>query len=456
MRDTPYTFHTSCSIVSLSNMSMSVRRGGDAYSRRTRVRPAARCQSPGPWQGRNFLKRGQDFQKKARRRGDDTDLPEVMSRREPSVGEPLDLNSDISCTYGTAADEWIRSCPPVPTPLNFDVSVVWKDVSVGRQFRQGTQEHMQSEIQAFLNFLHTERNCSLHTVDAYGRDLEALRRFLGPARPAEAIQPKEIRAWLAALQKECTRATVARKLAAVHTFYRFLIRQGLTNSNPAERIRAPRLDRHLPAYLSVDEAFALVEAPSEENFRGVRDRAILELLYSSGIRVSELTAIDLGNVSLSPEMVLVRGKGDKERVVPFGAKAREALEAYLHARKALLEHRRQPDEKAVFLNQRGTRLTRRSVARLIASCRSQAQLTTPASPHTLRHSMATHLLESGADLRAIQEMLGHASLATTQKYTHLDIRRLSQVYDDAHPRARRVQKETPTLKRDKEATDGRE
>ena len=296
---------------------------------------------------------------------------------------------------------------------------------------------MLNEIQTFVDFLQVERNASLNTVLAYRRDLEELNNFLGHERNPVSIRAGEIRAWLASLNKRgAGRNTVARKLAAVRSFFRFLLRQGMMESSPADGIRAPRSKKSLPAYLSVDEAFAMVETSEAKGFQGMRDRAVLEILYSSGIRVGELSGLDISSVSLSPEMVRVKGKGNKERIVPFGSKAAKALNDYLPFRNALLERLHKRDEKAFFINRRGTRLSTRSVERLVAGRRNEMELNLPVTPHTFRHSMATHLLESGADLRAIQEILGHVSLATTQRYTHLDLSRLTEVYDRAHPRAK--------------------
>jgi integrase/recombinase XerC len=313
---------------------------------------------------------------------------------------------------------------------------------------------MQNEIQAFIDFLRVERNASPNTIQAYRRDLNQLCETVGLDRDPASLKPGELRAWLASLRKNgVARVTLSRKLAAARSFFRFLVRQGYVDGSPADGIRAPRTERHLPAYLSVDEAFSMVETGVRQDFRGLRDRAILELLYSSGLRVSELTGLDLDHVSMSPEMVRVTGKGDKQRIVPFGGKAANALRSYIPERNALLERLHVSDEPALFLNERGGRLSPRSVQRLVAWRRAETGIHTPATPHTFRHSMATHLLESGVDLRAIQEMLGHASLATTELYTHLDISRLSQIYEKAHPRARvrtRLGAEKPSSDEDKE------
>ncbi|MEF3169285.1 MAG: tyrosine recombinase XerC [Deltaproteobacteria bacterium] len=295
---------------------------------------------------------------------------------------------------------------------------------------------MDPDLAAFLQSLAIEKNASPHTVKAYGRDLEGLSGFIGEGRLLRSASSREIRSWLAGLRRSGSGlSTVSRRLAAARSFFRYLVRKGLIHQSPAESIRGPKVERPLPTYLSVDEAAALVETPCPEGFLSLRDRAILEFLYSSGVRVSELCGLDLVSVCLSPETLHVRGKGGKERLVPFGSKAKDALCAYLPARSALLERMKRTQEPALFLNRRGFRLSPRSVERLVLRRRRETGIVPPATPHTFRHSMATHLLESGADLRSIQEMLGHASLATTQRYTHLEWSRLAEVYAKAHPRA---------------------
>ena len=296
---------------------------------------------------------------------------------------------------------------------------------------------IKNEISAFEEYLRSERNASPHTVDAYLRDIRA---FLHQStrKHLEDIRLSDVRLWLAALRKQGqANTTLRRKLASLNAFFRFLQRQEILNANPAEAVRSPRARRDLPPYLSIDQAVQMVDRKTTGDFFSVRDRAILELLYSSGIRVSELSGLDLYAVSFSPEMIRVRGKGSKERVVPFGTHAAEALKNYLPLRDSMLNKRRRPEEKALFINRLGTRLTTRAVQRLVAKRRLETGITSPVTPHAFRHSMATHLLESGADLRSIQELLGHVSLATTQKYTHLDLSRLVDVYSMAHPRARK-------------------
>jgi integrase/recombinase XerC len=289
-------------------------------------------------------------------------------------------------------------------------------------------------IAAFLRHLDKERNLSPHTLRAYSSDLEQfeahLRAELGrEGRPAD-VDHLMIRSFLARLHEGGLRkSSSARKLASLRTFFRFLVREGVLTKNPARPLLSPRLDKRIPGHLEEAEMAAFLEIPGDDT-RVLRNRALLELLYATGIRCAELVGLDLNDLDLDEKLVRVLGKGRKERVVPFGGRAREALLLYLPAR-ALMSGR----SAAVFLNLRGGRLSDRSV-RLIVQARVRLlALERRVSPHTLRHSFATHLLQRGADLRAIQELLGHASLSTTQKYTHVDTRHLLEVYKRTHPRA---------------------
>ena len=296
---------------------------------------------------------------------------------------------------------------------------------------------MQKILEDFLAYLEAERNMSPNTIKAYLRDIEEMQAFIGKERLHETTST-EIRAWLAGgLKRGLSKTSVARRLASARTFFRFLANSGMVAHNPAEAVRAPKAGRPLPSYISQHEARVFLESIRGTGFFDARDRAILELLYGAGIRVGEAAGLDLEDLTMSPEMVRVRGKGNKTRIVPFGTKAREALEEYLPLRKARLERLGKPEERALFVNKNGGRLSSRSMERMVRTRCIKAGLFKDATPHTLRHSMATHLLEAGADLRAIQEMLGHASLATTQRYTHLDVTRLALAYREAHPRARR-------------------
>ena len=287
-----------------------------------------------------------------------------------------------------------------------------------------------------------ERAVSQHTRKAYVDDVGRFLAFLSGFSGKEpgSIGPTEVdalavRSWLASLRAEGqARTSIVRRLSALRTFFSFLQREGLVEGNPARGVATPRTEKSLPATLSVAEAAAVVEAPPPDSELGLRDRALLELLYATGLRVSELVGLSLPDVDLPGRQVRTLGKGRKERIVPFGEKAAEALAAWLPARLALLRGRR-PKGEPLFLNARGGRLTDRSVRRVLVSALSAAEVSRHASPHALRHSFATHLLSAGADLRTIQELLGHASLATTQKYTHLDVERLMEVYRKAHPKA---------------------
>jgi len=293
---------------------------------------------------------------------------------------------------------------------------------------------MQPEIATFIQYLQSERNASPHTVEAYRRDLHQFAAFLcqqiDPAPTIRQITHLHIRRYLASVHKELTKSSVGRKLAAIRSLFRFLLRRGLLEKNPAELVSTPKKEKKLPFHLNIDEITTLVEAPKLPEELPSRDRAILETLYSSGLRVSELTGLDVKGVDLLAGSVRVFGKGGKERLIPLGSKAIKALEEYL-------ELKGNPGLNApLFTNSRGGRLTRRSIARIVDKYMLHLRTMKKASPHTLRHTFATHLLEGGADLRSIQEMLGHASLSTTQKYTHVSIDRLLEVYDKAHPKAK--------------------
>ena len=303
-------------------------------------------------------------------------------------------------------------------------------------------------VASFLSWLRVEKNYSPATIRAYAADLEQFTRFCdeGPAEAADPPAPppgldparitlRTVRGFLGALSAQGLAAsTLGRKLAALRSFFRFLNREGLLQDNPARPIPSPRKPKTLPAVLTVDEASRLLETPGGPPRSPLRDRALLELLYSSGLRVSELTSLDLEDVDLRGGSVRVRGKGRRERIVPVGSKAIDALERYL----ARERQGGRAGAPALFLNLRdGGRLTARSVHRLLGDRAQRQGWQKSISPHALRHSFATHLLEGGADLRAIQEMLGHRSLSTTQRYTHLDFEHLTRVYESAHPRSKK-------------------
>jgi integrase/recombinase XerC len=295
-----------------------------------------------------------------------------------------------------------------------------------------------SHLDEFLGHLDVVRAASPHTLEAYRRDLRAFAAYLEVQGGAlEAATHQHIRGFLGVQAVDHAASTRARQLAAIKAFYAFLARRGVIAASPARRVKTPKLPRRLPRAVPVDEVFALVEAPDEERVLSVRDRAILEVLYGGGLRVAELCALDLTSLDRRASSVRVVGKGNKERLCPLNELALEAVEAYLGVRASLLARpARHQAPQALFLNARGGRLTSRSVQRHLGAWAQRAGLQRRVSPHALRHSYATHLLAGGADIRVIQELLGHASLSTTQRYTAVSFEQLQKVYDRAHPRAR--------------------
>ena len=294
-------------------------------------------------------------------------------------------------------------------------------------------------IEPFITWLTDEKGYSRHTIVNYRRDLLEFADEAGTETDIGSLDTPIIRNYIYSLNIKNKSSSVARKLSTLRTFFKFMEQENVIRHNPMRSIPMPKQEQHIPVFLSVDEVFALLESPGSEE--KVRDSAILELLYSTGMRVSELVACNLASLDFDSEMVRVKGKGNRERIVPIGEQAIKGLRAYFGEREELLRSRLQQgkkiDKAAVFLNSRGTRLTARSVERLIAEYGRKAGIDKPVTPHVLRHSFATHLLEMGADMRSVQELLGHASLSTTQKYTHLDMVHLMKVYDRAHPKARK-------------------
>ena len=291
---------------------------------------------------------------------------------------------------------------------------------------------MNELLESFIKHLSDERNYSEHTVKAYRGDLENFRDFLlKEEKKIEDADIATINAYVSTLYGKNSPASVERKISAVRSFFSYLVRKDIVAQNPAKLVRTPKKEKHLPVFLSVDEVFNLVDVkdPERSPLR-VRDRAVLELLYSSGLRVSELAGATLADLSMGEAIIRVRGKGNKERIVPVGSKALSALGDYLDIRGKL-----KPASDRIFLNSRGGGITTRSLARIIKKYGLVSGISKNVSPHVLRHSFATHLLAGGADLRAIQEMLGHASLSTTQRYTHLSVERIMEVYDKTHPNA---------------------
>jgi len=303
-----------------------------------------------------------------------------------------------------------------------------------------------SLIGLFLESLATEKGYSDHTLRAYSNDLEAFFAFVaesqtstqGHQKRKRAVSPTQIdgiiiRGYLGFLHLQNKKTTIARKLSAVRSFFRFLVKQGLISENPAEMILTPKQAKTIPTYLSVDEMFRLLDSIPTDTLLGLRNRAIFETLYSTGIRVSELAGLNFSDVDFSAAVVLVLGKGNKQRIVPIGQVALKAISAYREQLNRQIDFEALKDGE-LFLNRYNKRLTARSIARILRKLVDAVGLLTPVSPHALRHSFATHMLDSGADLRVVQELLGHKSLSTTQKYTHVSIDRLMETYDKAHPR----------------------
>lgn len=290
-------------------------------------------------------------------------------------------------------------------------------------------------IQKFLRYLEVEKNASLHTLSNYQRDLKQFSDFFHSNNNADIAQAAaiKIRSWLAQfVNKGYGKSTRARKLSALKTFYRYLVREGHAKVNPVLGISGPKKDKKLPSFLDKNQIVKLLEAPDAGTPLGLRDKAILEMLYSSGIRVSELAGLSTDDVDFFSESIKVKGKGKKERIVPVGRPSVLALKKYFDERR---REKKGAGSDAVFCNRFGKRLTTRTVERIVAKYMKKTGIPGHISPHSLRHSFATHMLDAGADLRSVQELLGHESISTTQIYTHITPERLKQVYDKAHPRA---------------------
>lgn len=298
-----------------------------------------------------------------------------------------------------------------------------------------------------MAYLKDQKGYSEHTIRNYHTDLRHFSKFLAsrhsPGREGEgvdfelgAVNHLVMREFLGSLYGRLSRKSIARKLSAVRSFFLFLEKKGLIKGNPAADISTPRLEKYIPNFLSVDEVFRLLKKPDRETPLGLRDLAILEVLYSCGIRVSELVALNIASIDFDERLVRVIGKGNKERIVPIGRQALAALRDYL-ASTQHLRRKKESDSQGVplFINFRGDRLSVRSIGRILRRYAIESGLSSDISPHSMRHTFATHLLDGGADLRSVQELLGHSSLSTTQKYTHVSLDRLMEVYDKAHPRS---------------------
>ncbi len=300
---------------------------------------------------------------------------------------------------------------------------------------------MQSAIQGFLRYLRIERNSSEHTLKSYKDDFASFAAYrterVGTELAVDEVTIPILRGYVTYLH-ECqyARTTIARRLACLRSFFRYTTREGLTPNNPAKALRTPRVGRKLPNFLTTEDIVRLLEAPPANTAPGLRDRAILETMYSAGLRVAELVGVNVDDWDREANVLLIRGKGKKERITPVGTYAAKALDRWMQVR-VQAPHGKPQEVAALFLNKFGKRLTTRSIGRMleghIATCRLQQHV----SPHTLRHTFATHLLDGGADLRSVQELLGHKSLTTTQIYTHVSTRRLKETYESAHPHSKR-------------------
>ena len=303
---------------------------------------------------------------------------------------------------------------------------------------------MENHIADFQIYLEVQRNVSKHTLKAYIADVEEFNSFLRESdiiKKSDAlinVEPETIRTYLSHLyRKKVKKVTVNRKIYSLRSFYKYLLRAGKIKNNPAEMVQTAKTEKYIPTFLSVDEMFQLLGDQGDNSVSGLRDHAMLELFYSSGLRLSELTGLNVTDLDFRQALVKLRGKGKKERIVPVGQKALQAIDEYI---KKTTEVRKECDDNLfnnpLFLNARGKRITARSIARIVDATAVKSGIGRKISPHALRHTFATHLLNAGADLRSIQEMLGHESLSTTQKYTAVNINRMMEVYDKAHPRAK--------------------
>ena len=300
---------------------------------------------------------------------------------------------------------------------------------------------MRDYLKAFLAQLGSQKDRSVNTVDAYGRDLGQFLAFLGDEAGEHTIEPRlftsqAVRDYLYALSNSgLSRKSIARKLAAVRSFGSYLAAGDIVKKNPAAEVKTPKIEKREPVFLSGLEITEALDGAETDDLVGMRNRAIIELLYSTGIRLSELYGLDCDGIDFHEGVARVTGKGNKQRIVPVGRKAESAVKRYLPLRRALLIKKGHAGEEALFVSSRGTRMARRSIQAAVTSRLKQISEKEHLSPHVLRHTFATHMLDNGADLRAVQELLGHASLSTTQIYTHVTMERLARAYRQAHPRA---------------------
>jgi len=321
-------------------------------------------------------------------------------------------------------------------------------------------------IHEFLDYLKFEKHFSEHTAKCYNADLEQFCQHLSGSQPAQSadwsnterggvatqtetkieqfllsLTTDNVRAYMVVLNdKQYSKSTIARKLATLRSFYKFLVKRGHLTNNPVTAVRTPKQDKKLPKFLEYDQVKKLLDTPPSDSWLGARDRAIMETLYGTGVRVSELVALNIEDVDFLGEVIHVRGKGKKERISPIGSSALQSIQHYMEFRNRRAQSNGNFDSKVLFVNKHGKRLSTRSVRRKMDKYLKMAGLDPSISPHTLRHSFATHMLNNGADLRSVQELLGHQSLSTTQIYTHLTTKKLKEVYDGAHPRDEQTEK----------------
>lgn len=297
----------------------------------------------------------------------------------------------------------------------------------------------------FERYLVIEKNASIHTKDSYLIDIGQMEAFLksrnscvsGNDIDVRLIDEDKLRAFFASLYGKNKRSSIARKISSIKAFFGFLIKRGVLAENPALLLSPPKMEKFLPTVLTREEAAELVDVKFKDDFLGARNKAMLEILYSSGIRVSEIVGLDVKGIDFDAGIIRVFGKGRKERVAPVGEKAVFAINKYLEKRNAIICKNGVNEQCALFLNEKGERITTRTVQRILKGCVGKTKIIKLPTPHSLRHTFATHMMEAGADLRVIQEMLGHASLSTTQRYTKVNMERLMKVYDEAHPKAKK-------------------
>jgi len=333
---------------------------------------------------------------------------------------------------------FLTTISPIPAAVTMPVS---EDVLQSNHDMVANASQIEGAIRDFGIHMEVERNLSHHTIRSYLSDLSQFKVYLlenGVDRLCDVDQ-MTVRTFLASLYRgRVKKATISRKVASIRAFFQFLVRAGIIRYNPAQMVQAPKGDTYLPSFLNIDEMFSLLKVEFASDEYGLRDRAVIEFLYSTGVRVSELTGLNVDDVDFSQALAKVRGKGKKERIIPVGIPALSALKDYLHARErgAGTDTSEPGGSPALFRGRAGSRLTPRSIRRIIDKYMARGGIGKKISPHALRHTFATHLMDAGADLRVIQELLGHESLSTTQRYTSVSVTRLMEVYDKSHPRAR--------------------